>query len=32
VSVKGTWSLDNIFIFRESEKRLTMDFEGVPFS
>jgi hypothetical protein len=30
-SVKGTRSLDNIFIFREYEKRLNMDFEGVPF-
>jgi hypothetical protein len=32
MSVKGTRSLNNIFIIRESEKSLTMDFEGVPFS
>jgi hypothetical protein len=32
MSVKGTRSLDNIFIFREFEKTLTIDFEGVPFS
>jgi hypothetical protein len=29
---EGTRSLDDIFNFRESEKRLTMDFVGVPFS
>jgi hypothetical protein len=27
-----TSSLNNIFNFRESEKSLTMDFMGVPFS
>jgi hypothetical protein len=27
-----TRSLDNLFIFRESEKSLTMDSVGVPFS
>jgi hypothetical protein len=32
MSVKGTRSLDDIFIFRESEKRLTMDSGGVPLS
>jgi hypothetical protein len=32
MSVKGTRSLGDIFIFRESEKRLNMDSEGVPFS
>jgi hypothetical protein len=29
---EGTRSLDNIFNFRESEKSLTMDSVGVPFS
>jgi hypothetical protein len=32
MSVKGTNSLDDLFIFRESEKRLTTYSEGVPFS
>jgi hypothetical protein len=32
MSVNGTSSLDNIFIFSEFEKILTMDFGGVPFS
>jgi hypothetical protein len=31
-SVKGTRSLRDVFIFRESKKSLTMDSEGVPFS
>jgi hypothetical protein len=29
---EGSRSLDNIFNFREFEKRLTMDSVGVPFS
>jgi hypothetical protein len=29
---EGTRSLDNIFNFRESEKRLAMDPVGAPFS
>jgi hypothetical protein len=29
---EGTSSLDNLFNLRESKKRLTMDFVGVPFS
>jgi hypothetical protein len=29
---EGIRSLDDIFIFRESEKRLNMDSMGVPFS
>jgi hypothetical protein len=29
---EGTRSLDNIFNFRESKKRLTMDSMGIPFS
>jgi hypothetical protein len=29
---EGTRSLDNLFNFRESEKSLTMDSVGVPFS
>ena len=29
---EGTRSLDNLLNYRESEKRLTMDFVGVPFS
>jgi hypothetical protein len=29
---EGTRSLDNLFNFRESEKRLTMDSRGVLFS
>jgi hypothetical protein len=29
---EGTRSLDDLFIFRESEKSLTMDSGGVPFS
>jgi hypothetical protein len=32
MSVKGTRSLDDLFIFREFEKSLTMDSEGVLFS
>jgi hypothetical protein len=31
MSVKGTRSVNDIFIFRDSKKRLTMDSEGVPF-
>jgi hypothetical protein len=31
MSVKVTRSLDDIFIFRDSEKRLNMESEGVPF-
>jgi hypothetical protein len=32
MDVKATRSLDDIFIFRESKKRLTMESKGVSFS